>query len=867
VVAARARVLGALLCLIASFATYGAPAAGEKVRFDIPRQPLSSALHEFSRQASQQLLYPSEIVQTDLVRALFGYYTVEEGLSHLLQDSGLEFVIDRQGSVALRRERRSLLPELPQSSAPLPTEHPTVGLLDTTEVAIAEVIVQARRRDENLQQVPVAVTALDSDEIEVRNIQSTEDLNGRVPAVAVNGGNFFGRATGSFRVRGIPGVAFYVDGVVRSSAEGLLMNVVDVERMEVLRGPQGTTFGKNAIGGAVQYITQRPREETTAKFKTSLGSLNRKDLTATLDLPLGPTVFSKLTAATLNRDGYMDSTTTGASLGDQEDRVGRFDLLWRPSERFDALFIAEYVEQDTNGTPATVWALNPVCPGEPVPGNFVGAVPNSLCIYKAVGAPIRDEWLYGAREEWKTAASTGLGNSYSSVGGVVQLDWRLSDRLQLKSISGYRELDAFRDHDFDGTPYSIYQAFSAAQRDEMSQELQLLYSDARLSGTTGLYYYADDHWGTRQNWVANELRFEPFLSVRNALGGSFASYVPPLINSLMRNRSEGWAVFSEWTYRLTQKLSLSAGARYNNDDISQAAYTPAYVLPERCCIPTRSTEPAGPALPGQSGSATFTQLSPRFSVQYQWTPAIMTYYTYSQGFGAGGFTGGNVFFLPNGGFASFGPETLTNHEIGVRTDLFARRLRLNATVFSGDYDDIQVGEEVQQTPGFVLTRNAGEARIEGVEVEGALSPNRHFALNFSASWLDAAYTSIGNAKNLQLDSPLAYAPRFAYSLGAQYEWSIFGGAALTARADYVWQDEVYSAPDLNTRTFQPAYGVANARVAFRDASGRWEVSLTGTNVLNEFYRLTGFFLPADQIEIGTPARPREWSLSVRYATR
>jgi iron complex outermembrane receptor protein len=317
---------------------------------------------------------------------------------------------------------------------------------------------------------------------------------------------------------------------------------------------------------------------------------------------------------------------------------------------------------------------------------------------------------------------------------------------------------------------------------------------------------------------------------------------------------------------LTDKLTLSAGARYNHDNISQATYTPAYVLPEECCMPTHSAGAAGPPIPGQSGSATFTQTSPRFSIQYQWTPAIMTYYTYSQGFGAGGFTGGNVPSLPNGGFGSYGPETLTNHEIGVRTDLFGRRLRLNASAFSGEYDDIQITEELQQTPGFLLTTNAGEARIKGLELEGVLTPNRSFALNFSASWLDAAYTKIGGARNLRLDTPLAYAPEFSYAVGAQYEWSIFHGATLTARGDYVWQDDVYSAPDLNTRTRQPAYGVANARLAFRDVSGRWEVSLTGTNVTNQFYRLNGFFLPADQIETGTPARPREWSLSVRYAT-
>ena len=233
--AGRAATVGALLLFIASIAAHGAPAPGEKVRFDIPRQPLSSALHEFSRQSGHQLLYPSEIVQKDLQRALFGYYTVEEGLAHLLQDSGLEFVIDGEGSVALRRERLALLPAPPRFAPP--PEQSAAGAIDTSDVAIAEVIVQARRRDENLQQVPVAVTALDSDEIEVRSIQNTEDLNARVPGVAVNGGNFFGRATGAFRVRGIPGVAFYVDGVVRSSAEGLLMNIVDAERVEVLRGP------------------------------------------------------------------------------------------------------------------------------------------------------------------------------------------------------------------------------------------------------------------------------------------------------------------------------------------------------------------------------------------------------------------------------------------------------------------------------------------------------------------------------------------------------------------------------------------------------------------------------------------------------
>jgi iron complex outermembrane receptor protein len=860
------RALAAVMLLAAT--AVALPNSAGKLRFDIPSQGLDDALREFSRQAKHHLLYPSDIIGADLRRGLRGYYTVEEGLAQLLDQTDLEFVVDGHGSVAIRRRTRAVKTEQPPIVVSAPEHAAEIPAQDSwRSVSIAEVIVTARRREESLQQVPLAVTSIDADEIEARGIQSTEDLNARAPGVAVNGGNFFGRTNGAFRVRGVPGVAVYVDGVVRSGSAGLLMNVVEVERLEVLRGPQGTTFGKNAIGGAIQYVTRKPREEQGLRIKATTGSANRTDLLVDMDLPFSETLLSKLTAATLNRDGYVDSVEGDFSFGDQSDRVLRADLLWRPNEHFDALLIGEHAVQKSNGTPGVIWQLNPVCPSDQPPSNFVGAVPNSACIYEAVGMPIDPAWTYGASEQWQSAANRPVRqNSYVSSGGTLELNWDASERLHMKSISGYRQIDSYVGHDFDGTPYHLYQAFSAQDRQELSEELQLLYSGERLTGTNGVYYYADRTWSSRQNWVANELRFDPWRSARQALGGRYAAYDPLIIDSLTEARSEGWAVFTEWTARLTSKLSVSLGARYTRDEIAQSTYWPHQPLAELCCAPTRALSPDGPKLANNSGRATFDEVSPRISIQYRWSPDVMTYFTRSSGFSAGGFSGGNVPYLPNGGFAPFGPETLVSNEVGVRADLLARRLRLNATWFDGEYENVQITEELQEAPGFPVTTNAGEGRIRGVELEGAWNVTKHLTLQYGASWLHTEFTKVGRARNLEIGSEFAYAPGFAYSIGAQYDWSLPAGSALSARFDYGWQDRVFTQSDINTRSLQRAYGVGNARLSYRDARNRWELSLFASNLFNEFYRINGFFLPADQIDTGTPARPREWGLSVRYAT-
>ena len=213
---------------------------------------------------------------------------------------------------------------------------------------LEEVVVTARRREENLQEVPVAITALSAEDLEIRSIENIKDLQLFLPNVDIRGGGITGGTSGLFTIRGVEDVARYMDDVVQTGGANALQNVVELERVEVLRGPQGTYFGKNAISGAVQYVTQKPREEFGARIKTTLGSYNRADIIANVDIPLSDTVLTKVTAASLNRGGYVDSLSVDESYGEIGNTVLRGMLQWQPNDSFTGLFTATYNKHDSS---------------------------------------------------------------------------------------------------------------------------------------------------------------------------------------------------------------------------------------------------------------------------------------------------------------------------------------------------------------------------------------------------------------------------------------------------------------------------------------------------------------------------------------
>ncbi|MBB6096472.1 iron complex outermembrane receptor protein [Povalibacter uvarum] len=748
------------------------------------------------------------------------------------------------------------------SAATLVPMHAMAQAADQTaqlDNPLEEVMVTARRREESLQEVPLSIAALSSEQLQVRGIDNTESLNRMVPNVTIASTNFFGRQGGSFRMRGLPNVGIYVDGIVNSSSAGTLMNIVEVERVEVLRGPQGTLFGKNVIGGAVQYVTQRPQDTFGARVKATMGSYDRLDIAANVDIPLSETLLTKLTAAKLSRDGFLPSTTIDQSFGSQDDTTGRLDVLWQPTDGFNWRVVAGYDQQRTNGNPSTVWALNPVCPGDPnPPANFPGGAPNFPCVYENAGLPINQDYVYGARGEMKTASDYNGPELYTTVKSLsTEINFDLTDTWSTKFIGSHRKIETTAYADFDGTPYHIFDGANYSEPEESTAELQFIYGGDRLHGTSGFYYYDNKGYGRRINWLANDLKLEVD-PVRNALASAYVGrfFFAPVIDQLAFTSTEGWAVFAEWTYDFTDKLSLTAGARYNEDKVHNAQYNPQTPVSVECCTPVLSVATDGGApRPGTDLADKWDNLAPRVSLQYQWTSDIMTYLTYSEGFNQGGVNNVNGLAIP------YNPETLKNYEFGLRTDLFDRRLRFNLSAFYGQYEDIQVSEEI--IPRFPTTTNAGEAEVKGLEVEGMWLVTDNFTINYGFGWLDSEYTDLGTSTAIPLGEKFPYAPDTSYSVGAQYQWDLANSGGLMLRADYGWQDEIQTAADIQ-KSIIPAYGLLGARLMYTAPGGKWDVALFGSNLTDEYYRINGFYIPTDQMDNGTLGRPREWGVTFGF---
>ncbi|MBN1240630.1 MAG: TonB-dependent receptor, partial [Gammaproteobacteria bacterium] len=582
---------------------------------------------------------------------------------------------------------------------------PTGNVAQAQEAArgIEEVVVTARRREENLQDIPLSITAFGSDQLEQQNITNMENLNTSIPNIAINGGGVTGPSDGTFHMRGIPGVAVYVDGVAKTGAGGLLLDVVELERVEVLRGPQGTLFGKNAIGGAIQFVTQKPREEFGARIKTTFGSYDRRDVIVNADIPLSDTLFAKVTGASVERGGFVDSQVIDKSFGSTETEVARGMLLWRPTDRFEALFSYETNDWTTNGQAEISWDIN--------------APP-----YAAAGFDVSNEThSYGAREEFKNTMDLLTPGGFNLADNfVIDVSYDLSDSLTLRSITGGRDLRHGNQNDLDGTEHDIFQQWFYSEREEFSEELQLLFSGERVSGTAGLYYFSDENANRTNRWLNVDLN-ELGLWGDSPFNFDETQGLPPgWRNDGGRDETDGWAVFGEFTFTLTDRLALTAGVRHTEEDAYSAACPNLAVPIGR--YPLELHEDVSCSFYNVDGTADFSNTSPRVSLQYTISPDIMVYGTYSEGFGAGGFDFNSAVDPDN--LLPYTSEVLKNWELGWRSDLLDNRLRLNVTAFFGTWEDIQVAAEI--TPATLTTINAGEAEIKGFEIDGQWAPTDNF---------------------------------------------------------------------------------------------------------------------------------------------
>ena len=752
---------------------------------------------------------------------------------------------------------------------------------------LEEIVVTARKRQENLQHTPIAVSAYTGAELEARGATDLGKVTQMTPNLLLtkmptNGGV----NSAAIYIRGIgqndfvpttdPGVGVYVDGVYLGRSVGAVLDLVDVERVEVLRGPQGTLFGRNTIGGAVSLTTKKPDENFGGKVVVRGGSDSRLDINGTLNVPLTDTLFTRFTAASFQQDGYVTNTFNGRKqdLGNDNTIAARFAARWIPTDALEFNLSIDYSRDRENSQPYLPVGIAPVNSG-PAPsmvlfhnaflsGPGLAAGGNPLACFLPANANDRScynaQWIDPTR---KTVSSDApLYSNLDVWGASLTIDWKLNDSLRLRSITAYRTFEGEWSSDPDGSPLVISSAIDIYDHEQVSQELQLLGElfDRRLEWIGGLYYYKEN--GKNINPVS-------FSQVELQSGGFYDN--------------KSWAAFGQGTFHVTDKLDLTLGARYTED-------TKKY-LPDQYVVRDITGDVLEPLFgfdptPWEAGSRVvpFKRVKkatnkwvPMANLSYQWRDNLLTYLTYSEGFKGGGFS--QRVFPPELSIPSFDPEYVTSYEAGFKFDGWDRRFRLNVAGFYVDYKDLQLVVTDPSRVGPFVT-NAGDAEMRGVEVETSLIPAERWLISGSFGYLDPKRTRLaGGVQGLTLDSRFEHISKYTANVQVQTTLSLGDWGELTPR--FEWAFRSGHGTNANNVPFDgvaPAlnFGLPNPALYQDDlhllnASVRWNIKQSGASILagvdnltDKKFEIVGTFSDAFGYNSKVFDRGRQWYLQLTY---
>ncbi|MBK6598310.1 MAG: TonB-dependent receptor [Proteobacteria bacterium] len=744
---------------------------------------------------------------------------------------------------------------------------------------LEEVTVTAQRREEAAQTVPLAITALSADMLERQQIRSIAQLDQVVPNIVMNeatgtssASKIFLRGVGedeSFFTADTP-VGIYVDDVYIARQTGAMFDLFDIERLEVLRGPQGTLYGRNTSAGAVKLVSKMPTlGEFRGQGEVTVGNYSRFDVRATGNMPIGDTVALQGAVLMRTRDGYTRNTFDGKDVNDKDVKGARLSLLAEPTDRFRALLVADYIrERSTPGyaVPLTLNALrDPLPDAVPRTGDFF--VTNS-----DIQAPTND------LDQWGLSAT---------------LEFDATDELTLKSITSYRAMEnlLYLDADADvlAPPPSItgrFHLFQDQRQYQISEELQALGKlvDGRLRYVAGLYFFRENNKQDTRSVVG----LPPFIGLPIGIAGRL-----DLTNTAREEMTtDAYAAFVSGTYELTDKLSVTAGLRYTRES---KEFSNNVLLPngsqQVVCINSTGAAPvqaaAAPCTPAQVGlgffnytnastfDRTWDDTTPRVVLDYKLTDRALAYISAAKGFKGGTTSGRDTAALRNLLRIVGDPETNWSYEVGIKADWLDRRLRTNAAVFRNEYAGLQFG--VTTPDGGFGRINAGDAKIDGFELEVTAVPIEGLELNASVGLLDSEYTKWTAALSTctaqrglttveqYLALPLKQAPDWSYRVGANYSHDLGQRGVVSVGADYSAKDDHYNNLCGTEGIRVTDYEFVNAQLRWESAAGNTLVTLAGNNLTDaevfnggfDFGRSLGF-------AAGFLYAPRTWSLSLRY---
>ncbi|QLC26445.1 TonB-dependent receptor [Parasphingopyxis algicola] len=721
------------------------------------------------------------------------------------------------------------------------------------------IVVTARRREETLQETPISITTFDADALVDRGISNLSGIGDFTPNLVFDQGtgNTGGSTSSQIYIRGIgqadflfttePGVGIYVDGVYLPRSIGSIMDLVDLERVEVLRGPQGTLFGKNSVGGAVNIVTRRPQPEFGGRVSATYGSFDRVDIGGSVNLPLvTDTLLASVAFSSRDRDGYVRRVNDGTRLGGINSTGLRGQLLWKPSPNFDILVAADYTRKREDSIANTLIDVDQS-------GSLIGLY-NGL-VAPALGTIYDDRFI---SSDPFVSFGTGFNQSDLDLWGISSTATLELGAVTIKSITAYREQDAVFGADSDHSPIRYFEQSVLDEQEQFSQELQISGTaiDDRLDWIVGAMYFHESGFDQYRVVFAPGL-FDALEAlppgIIPGLGGAGNPIHPALdFDGLLTSRinNDSYSAYGHFSFDITDRLSVSGGLRYTSDEKDFDSRFDRL----SAGVTTHDVET------GDSWNA----WTPRIGVEYDWSDDLMTYASVARGFKSGGFNG-----RPTTEFVArtpFAPEFVWTYELGFNSMFADRRVILNGAAFYSDYSNLQLLSITSDPQGGIvaLVENAGKARIMGFELELTAMPVPGLRFDAGLGYLDAEYRQLDASVNtITLSDDLVKTPEWSLSLGAEYTADLSDDWQLTIRGDYAYRSTVQHVADNNPLLEQSGYGVFNARLAFGPSDESWELAVFGTNIGDELY-ITNGLSQADTL--GTTdvsyGRPREWGVSV-----
>ena len=698
------------------------------------------------------------------------------------------------------------------------SQQDTVASQDAEDEVI---VVTARRREERLIDVPVAVSAFSGEALEERGALDITDIAQSVPNVTLEASRATNSTLSAF-IRGIgqqdpvsgfeQGVGIYLDDIYLNRPQAAVLDIYDVERIEVLRGPQGTLYGRNTIGGAVKYVTKRLPLEPSFKARATYGTYDQAEGVVTASLPMGDLVRVGGSVARLSRGGFGENLTTGLENYNKDIWAGRLSLEVGGYDEPGFIRVQGDYTKDKS---------NPRGGHRLIPG-------------LASGAPVLDN-VFDTR-----GALNDPEQEVESYGVSMHAELELSDALMFRSISAFRKDDSYTPIDFDALPAVDVDVPGAYLNEQLSQEFQLLYDNGgALTGLLGFYYL--------------DAKADTLFDVR-----IFTTFPGLTAYTQAEVDTETYAVFGDFTFDLSEQLSISVGGRYTWDERS------AYILRQNYLgggspIFGGAGVPFGGPSTDFDGSREFKKFTPRASISFMPTPDHNIYASYSKGFKGGGFdprgVGANAPAATPGAptdeevaaFLSFAPEQVDSYEVGYKGDL--GMLSIAAAAFYADYTDVQIPGSVACTvaglPSFCgVVSNAGKATFKGLELEATARFGGGFNLSGSLGYIDAQYdeyiTNIGNTPTDVADFRVVQnTPEFTGNLTASYDTDLGGGDLyLGASVSYRSKTTQFEIP--NPYIDQDGYALVDASIKWTAPGGNWSLGLYGKNLLDKEYKTSGY---------------------------